>query len=89
MLRFVETNKPHTVDFSEISCGALFKHDGIVYIALNENDNLCLFEDNGTCDGIKVETEHYAVNLATGELIYFGWNEEVIPIEGTLTYERI
>lgn len=89
MLRLVETNKPHTMDFSEIPCGALFKHNDSVYIALNETDNLFLVENNGTCDGVKAETEHYAVNLETGELVYFNYVDEVIPIDGTLTYERI
>lgn len=89
MLRLVEVNKPHTTDFSEIPCGSLFKHDDSVYIALNENDDLRIFENDGTRDGVRAPTEHYAVNLETGELVYFDYTDEVIPINGTLTYERI
>lgn len=89
MLRLVETNKPHTTDFSEIPCGALFKYNDSVYIALNENDDLCLFEDDGTYNGKRAATEHYGVNLETGELVWFEYTDEVIPIDGTLTYERI
>ena len=83
-MKFVEKNPLHKIKFEDIPSGRLFKATNEVYIALDESADLQITEQ-----GQKINTEHYAVNLETGELVYFSYADMVTPIDGTLTYERI
>ena len=76
---------PKTISFSDVCCGELFIHNSTVFMALDSDTAFTteLVSLDGCC------LDHYGVNVSNGRIEYFDWDEQVIPIEGTLTYERI
>lgn len=76
---------PKTISFSDVCYGELFIHNNAVFMALNCNTSFTT--EPVSLDGCRLD--HYDVNMDNGKIEYFAWDEQVIPIEGTMTYERI
>lgn len=77
---------PKTVAFSSLGDGSLFIYNGRFFIHLAENSDISIY-DNSDCS--YYDPNHHAVDLSTGKVAWFSWEDPVIPIDGTLTYERI